>query len=238
VAEGLADRLALLLESRADLPVLLERLRRLAGADLREPRAPVGDQAAAGAVGEREPLLALPCRRLRVLVVAALLLGLPLAEIADVGEAVLVEVRPVVQHHDDVRPRARLDGRGDARLQVVGVDRLERDLDLRLLAVLGVLPAQLDVPLGDEVDPLQHLDLGALRVGGGAPGREDALEARERGGTARGLQQGAPVDGMSGPIVGTGFGHVWASSAGSPTGSHALRDGDQRGSEQSLRTGG
>jgi hypothetical protein len=46
-----------------------------------------------------------------------------------------------------------------------------------LLAVLGVQPAQLDIPLGDEVHPLQHLDLDGLRVSGRAPGREDPLEA-------------------------------------------------------------
>jgi hypothetical protein len=177
VAEGLADRTALLLERGPDLPVLVERLGRLQGAHLREPRLAVGGEDAAGAVGQREALAAHLGRHLAVRVVAALILGLPVAQVRDVDEGVGVEVRPVVEHQDQVRPRPRLDRGGDAGLEVVGVDGLERDLDFRLLRVVGDLASHLDVALRNEVHPLQQVDLGGLREDGRATRRENAFEA-------------------------------------------------------------
>jgi hypothetical protein len=94
-----------------------------------------------------------------------------------------------VQHHDDVRPAARLDRRGDARLQVVGVDSLERDLDLRLLLVLGDLTSHLHVALGNEVHPLQQVDLRALGERRRPPGRQDPLDSGGGPGRPGGLQK-------------------------------------------------
>jgi hypothetical protein len=62
------------------------------------------------------------------LVILALRLGNRLGYVADVGAARRVELRVVVVEHHDVGAGAGLDRRGDARLQIVGVDRLEVDL--------------------------------------------------------------------------------------------------------------
>jgi hypothetical protein len=102
VAEGLADGLALGLELLADLAVLLPGLRELLGADLVEPRAPVGDGVADDRVGHREPLAADPRRRLEHLIEAALGLADGVGHVGDVHEPVGVELGPVPQHLDDV----------------------------------------------------------------------------------------------------------------------------------------
>jgi hypothetical protein len=128
-----------------------------------------------------------------VRVVAALIGGFPFGEVGDVGQAARVEMRPVVQHHDDVRAGSGLDRGGDARLQVVGVDGLERDLDLRLLLVLGDLASDLDVALGDEVHPLQQVDLRALGEGRRPAGAQDAFEPGGGAGDAGGFQEGAAM---------------------------------------------
>src|SRR5262245_65242681 len=85
---------------------------------------------------------------------------------------------PVPEHLEDVGAAARLDGGGDAGLEVIGVDELEDDLGSQRLAGLGSLTLQLDVGLGDEVDPAHDVKLRALGEGGCAPGRHDALDAR------------------------------------------------------------
>ena len=56
-----------------------------------------------------------------------------LGDFTDLGQAFAVEVGPVVEKVDDVGPRARLDRRGDARLNVVGIDGLNRELDAKRL---------------------------------------------------------------------------------------------------------
>src|SRR5262249_61235137 len=58
VAERLTDRLALLLESRPELTVLVERLRWLVGAGFLEPGLPIGDEQPGDAPRHREELLA------------------------------------------------------------------------------------------------------------------------------------------------------------------------------------
>ena len=118
---------------------------------------------------------------LAVRVVGALVLGLPLAQVRDVDQRVGVEVRPVVEHLDQVRPGAGLDGGGDASLQVVGVDGLEGDLDLGLLGVLGDLPPHLHVAFRDEVHPVQQVDAGGLGQGGRPARGQDALDTRGAG---------------------------------------------------------
>ena len=87
-------------------------------------------------------------------------------------------MRPVVEHLDDVRARAGLDGRGDARLQVVLVDGLERHFHLHLLAVVGELALELGLALGNEVHTEEEMEPRGLGVGGRPPRGEDAREAR------------------------------------------------------------
>src|SRR5205809_658918 len=129
-------------------------------------------------------------RGLVVGVVAALVPSLPFAQLRHVGERVRVEVGPVVEHQDDVRTAPRLDRRGDARLEIVRVDRLERDVHLHLPVVLGDHPPELGVAFGDEVDPLEEVELRGLGEGG----RDSAAGGEEPEG-ARGLEKG-PTRGL------------------------------------------
>jgi len=91
---------------------------------------------------------------------------------------------------------AGLNGRGDARLEIVGVDRLHGDVDLGLTAVLSRLASQLDVPFGNEVHPLEEMKLRGLSVGGCGAGREDPFQAsggRNQARCAADLQDGSTV---------------------------------------------
>src|SRR5256885_14661108 len=87
------------------------------------------------------------------------------SEIADVDELAPVKLRPIVEHDEDVGARARLDRGGDARLQVVRVDRLEHDLRAERLGGLRHLALELDVRLGGESDPADPVEPCPLRVG-------------------------------------------------------------------------
>ena len=188
VPERLPVRVTVLLELRGDLAQILVRLRERRDADLVEPRLPVGDQAGHDRVREREEFTA----DLRVLlglpVEAALLLGLPLRDVGHVDEAVFIEVRPVVEHVNDVGAALRLDRRRDARLQIVGVDELEHYLRAERLPRLAGLLLQLDVAGRDEIDPAQDVQPRALRERRRAAGRR---HRRRRG---RGLHERAPGD--------------------------------------------
>src|SRR4051812_17216919 len=92
----------LLLQGGADGAVLVERARQLRGANLREPRAAVRDQRRRDRVREREPAPSVARRRLALGEERALVLLLPLRELRDIDERGAVELRPVVEHLDDV----------------------------------------------------------------------------------------------------------------------------------------
>ena len=139
-------------------------------------------------MGQREKAAADLRVRLRLRVEASLVLPLPVREIADVQEPVLVEVRPVVQHMDDVGAALRLDRCGDPRLQVVGVDEFELHLRAEQFRRVGRLLLQLDVAGRDEIDPAQDVQPRALRERRRAAGRR---HRRRRG---RGLHERAPGD--------------------------------------------
>src|SRR5215472_3994319 len=181
VAEGMPQRLpvrvALLLELRANLSQLVVALGESGHADLVEPRFPVRDQSRHDAVGQRHELAAHLHVRLGLRVERALLLDLPLRQIADVEEPVRVEVRPVVEHVHDVGPRARLNGGGYARLDVVGVDELEDDLGAESFGGLTGLALELDIAGGDEVHPSDDVEPRALRMSGRSVCGQDALKA-------------------------------------------------------------
>jgi hypothetical protein len=89
-------------------------------------------------------------------VVAALRGADRLAHRRHVGAAVGIELRLVVEDHDDVGPALGLDRRGRPRLQVVEADRLHVDLEAeRLLCFRQHRLAQDLIAGRDEVVPLQ-----------------------------------------------------------------------------------
>ena len=89
----------------------------------------------------------------------------------------LVEVAPVVEQVEDVGTAARRHRGRDARLQIVGVDALERDLGAQRLAGLDHLLGQNLVAGRDEVDPARQVELGALRICGRPLRRKDCVQA-------------------------------------------------------------
>src|SRR5207244_13354234 len=97
-------------------------------ADLLEPGFAVGDQPAANRPGHADPFAVNIIDDPRQVVIAALFLADRLRDVGDVGEALDVEPRPVVDDHDDVGAGAGLYRRGDARLDVVGIDGYEAGL--------------------------------------------------------------------------------------------------------------
>src|SRR3989449_11230863 len=127
VTGGLADRVPFGLDLRADLPVLLPRLRELLGADFFEQRLPISDLAPHDRVRDSAPGAADLAELRHRGVEAALSFAGRLGDVAHIHRALLVEVRPVLQHVNDVGPAPRRDRGGDARLEVVGVDPLESD---------------------------------------------------------------------------------------------------------------
>jgi hypothetical protein len=75
-----------------------------------------------------------------------------LGDVADIDNTAGVKLRPVIDHENDVRPRPRLYCRGDPRLNVVGVDRLEGKLDAERFVAFGhyLVPEQL-IGCGHEI---------------------------------------------------------------------------------------
>ncbi len=174
VAERLADRLALGLELLADLAILVPGLREFLDADLVEPRPPVRDGVSAATVRHGQPLSPDLGACVEDVVVAALGLSDRLRHVGDVHEGVRVELRPVPEHLDDVGAGTRLNRRGDPGLQVVGVDELEGDFGAERLRGFRGLALELDVGLGNEVDPPDDVKLGPLRERGSPARRHDA----------------------------------------------------------------
>ncbi len=181
VGQGLADRVALGLELLAGGAVLVPGLGELGHADLVEPRFAIGQERADD--HPRQPQPAVLGVGLAHFVIAALLAADLLGEVAEVDDALGVEMRPVVERHDDVGPGGRLDRRRDARLDVVGVDGLEPDLGAERLLGLGHQGlAQQLVRCRDEIAPAQPVQLGPLGKGRGPPGRQDAGQTAGGGG--------------------------------------------------------
>src|SRR5262249_59171281 len=137
VAYGLAERDVLLLQRVADLTQLVPGVWELVRTAFLDPVLPVVPDAVAVAEGDALPP-AVDDVDLAVDVVAgAVSLGDLLHDIVDVGEAVRIEMWPVVDHHDDVGPGFRLDGRRDPGIEIVHVDQVDGDLDTGQLAELA-----------------------------------------------------------------------------------------------------
>src|SRR5262249_58154216 len=92
-------------------------------------------------VGDGNPFPAVVGDCLRGFVIAALGIADFLGDIADVGDAVGVKLRPVVERADDVGTGAGGDGGGDPRLDCQPVDAFKVDFEpedlLRQVVELG-----------------------------------------------------------------------------------------------------
>jgi hypothetical protein len=205
VAERLAQGLALGFEFLACLPVLLPGLREFAVGvtGRREPRLAVRDLQADDAPGQSNPFLAVVGDGLGGLIEAALRLADLLGDIAEVDEAIGVKLAPVVEDAHDVRPRRRLNGRRDARLDVVGVDGLDIEFEAQVLfGLLGNVVAQNLVGSWHEVGPAQPVNRRCLSVRRGPPRCQNSGHAARRccNGTTSGKpQETSPVHVSSPP---------------------------------------
>jgi hypothetical protein len=122
-------------------------------------------------------------------IIAALRLADFFGHVGQIHDAVGIELRPAADHHHDVGARPRLDRRGRARLDVVGVDRFEVELDAeRLLAFLGDLALEDLIGGRDEIGPAHPMHGRPLRIGGRPARREDGGEAT--GARCRGTRAG------------------------------------------------
>src|SRR3954453_20153330 len=87
--------------------------------------------------------------------------------VADIGDAPGVELRPVAGRPNDVGASPRLDRGGDARLDVVGVDHLESELDAeRLFAFEQDLRLEQLVGGRHKIGPAKIVDGAGLRKSG------------------------------------------------------------------------
>ena len=140
---GLADRMSLGFQLLAGIAELLPVLREFLVADFGEPGFAIGDKPAANAPRHADPFVADRGDLTRDVVIAALFLADLFRDVAGIGKAVGVKLRPVADRHDNIGSGTGLDRRGDARLNVVGVDCFEVQLEAeRLLAFLGDLALQ------------------------------------------------------------------------------------------------
>ena len=96
-----------------------------------------------------------------------------------------IDLRMIIEQHDDVGTRARLDRRGDPRLKVVAIHGLEVDLEAqRLLGGGQHFLAQELIRSRHEVIPAQPMHGRALRESGCTAGGQDAGHAAHDRGTA------------------------------------------------------
>ncbi len=177
--QGLPVRPVLGFEQFTDGPVVFPGLRKLVGAGthILEPRCAVDRHGAEDRIGHRNPFLAVIGDRMRGFVIAALRVADLLGDVADIDGAVGVELRPVVDRHQDVGAGFRLDRRTDPRLHAVAVDGfdLERDAE-RLLGLVGDLAAQQLVGNRHEVDEFEPMQGRSLRISRRPPGGQDRRE--------------------------------------------------------------
>src|SRR6185437_2002339 len=197
VTDRLAERPALRLEFLAGLEIFVPGLRELAVPRFLEPRLAIGDLRAEHTPRQGDPFLAVVRDDPRLLVVAALRLADRIGDVAHVNHALGIELRPIVESANHVRPGARLDCGGGARLDVVAVDHLDVELDAeRLGAFRDDLVAQQLVGGRHEIVPAQPMDAGALRIGGRLAQSEHRTDAARSCGDRAGagqLKQLAPT---------------------------------------------
>ena len=190
----MACRLQLLAGGAIIVPVGRE----LVEACFRQPRLAIRDEAAARTPGDTDPVVIVGADGGADVVIATALLAELLGEFTDVGKTPGVELRPIVQPHDDVGTGTRLNRGGDARLDVVGVYRLDGQLDAEiLLALFGDLALQQHIGGGHEIGPAQPVNRRRLAVSGSPSAGQDASQPTgpgcERAG-ARQLSKPAAID--------------------------------------------
>ncbi len=194
----LAERLALGLELLAGGAVLVPGLRKLGEPDRLEPRFAIRVLVAKDAPGNAEPFLAIVANGNRLFVKAALLLADFLGNVADVGHAVGIELRPVVERANHIWAGPRLNGGRGARLDVVAVDHFNIERDAEILGGgRDNLLAQDLVGPGNEIVPAQPVHRGALRVGRRPSGRQNCSKSSARrsdGAGTRNLKQFSPMN--------------------------------------------
>ena len=196
----LAQGVPLGLQLLARLAPLLPGLRIFFGVipDLLPPGGAVGDLQADDRVRDAKPFLAVIGDRLRGFVIAALRLADFLRDIADIDDAVGIELRPIVDRADDVGTGAGRDGGRDPRLDRQPVDAFEIDLDAEVL--LGLLvDLRSDHLVGNRyiVGPPDPMQGRPLREGGRPARGQNAGEPSGRGRCRSGagkLQQAAAID--------------------------------------------
>src|SRR5882757_5971986 len=185
VAERLTDRPAHRFELLANLAILLPRVREGRGADFVEPRFSVGDHGADNCPWQGDKLLAIDRVRFAQIIVAVFGLAHAASELGQVDHALRVDLRVVVEEHDDIGTRARLNRRGDTRLQVVAIHGLEINLDSqRFLGSGQQLLAQQLIGSRHEVVPAQPVYRRALGKSRRAASGQDAGHAAYDRGTA------------------------------------------------------
>src|ERR1700730_10712376 len=105
-------------------------------ADFVPPRGAVDNLQADDRVGDGKPLLAVKGDRLGGFVIAALRLADFLGDVADIGDALSIELRPGVDRTDDVGTGAGRDGGSDPRLDRQAIYGFEVELDAEVLLAL------------------------------------------------------------------------------------------------------
>jgi hypothetical protein len=131
MAERLADRMARCLQLFAGRTVFLPGLRILClvVTDFSPPGFPVDNLSANYGPRDCNPFAAVIGDRPRGFVVASLRLADLLGHVADIDDAFGIELRPVVEHLDEVGAVAGLDGRSDPRLNCQPIDPFKIELD-------------------------------------------------------------------------------------------------------------
>src|SRR6516162_5069806 len=145
MAQRLTERLSLWLQLLAGRHILFPGRREVLRviADFRPPGFAVGEQYAEDREWRSDPFGSIIGDCLCCLVITTLGLADFLRHVADISDAVAIELRPVVDRHDDVGSGARLDRRGNARLDAVALDCFDIELDPeRFLALLGDLSSE------------------------------------------------------------------------------------------------
>src|SRR5262249_2719298 len=127
MAQSLTERLALRLQPLAGIDVIFPGSGELLRAiyDCRPPGFAIGHQYTQDWARDSDPSSAVIGDGDSGLVIAAQSIADLLCDVADIGDAAAVELRPIVDRHDDVGPGRRLDRRGNARLDAVPLDRLD-----------------------------------------------------------------------------------------------------------------
>ena len=166
-------------ELRPGLEKLVPGPREAVHADFGEPVGPPDHELADVAEGERLPPAVDERRLLGALVPTAVLPADLRSDVAQVHVLLVVEVRPVEEVQRDVRSRARLRDRCDARLEAPDAGQLVVDADPGRLLILGGerLPEVLVECLDEGVLVQDAERLGLLRGGRTRPDQSGAGRA-------------------------------------------------------------